>query len=197
MRAPTGKLESVLDTSTLLIADVYAEATLDLVEDNAAAESVVEEIEAVVGMLAEIDAFKELLTTATLSRRERVELVERIFEARCSETVLSLLATLARRGRLDLLPALARQIRRRLNVRQGKIEVELTLAADVSAEQMDAIREKIRQTLDAEPILNVRVDASLMGGMVMRVGDRVYDASVATKIQQLSAQMAERIASSP
>lgn len=197
MRAPTGRLESVLDTSTLLIADVYAEATLDLMPDNAEAESVVEEIQALVGLLDEIDTFKELLTTATLSRRERVELVSRIFEGRCSETVFSLLATLARRARLDLLPALARQIRRRLNVRQGKIEVELTLAADVPAEQMDAIREKIRQTLDAEPILNVRVDASLMGGMVMRVGDRVYDASVATKIQQLGAQMAERIASSP
>ena len=197
MREPTARLESVLDTSTLGIADVYAEATLDLIPDNTQAESVVEEIEALVGLLHEIDTFKELLTTATLSRRERVELVSRIFEARCSETLLALLATLARRARLDLLPALARQIRRRLNVRQGKIEVELTLAADASAEQMDAIREKIRQTLDAEPILNVRVDESLMGGMVMRVGDRVYDASVATKIQRLSAQMAERIASSP
>ena len=91
--------------------------------------------------------------------------------------------------------AMTHQIRRQLKARKGKIEVDLTLAADAPPEQMDAIRRQIHEMLGAEPVLKVTIDAKLVGGMVMRVGGRVYDASLGAKIQRLGTRLAERITS--
>ena len=90
---------------------------------------------------------------------------------------------------------LTRQVRQQLKAREGVTEVELTLATEVPPEQMDTIRRKIHQMLGAEPVLKVTVDASLVGGMVMRVGGRVYDASLAAKIRRLGTRVAEQITS--
>ena len=174
---------------------VYAEALLDQVEDDARAEEVAVELESLVGLLDANPGAEELLTAALLSVRERCELVLRVFHGRVSELMEAFLAVMARRDRLRLFRPVARQFRRLLDRRQGKVEVTLTTAIALSADQRRAAVKALHKALGAEPVLTTRVDTDLLGGAVVRTGDRVYDASVAAQLKRLSKNLSRRIAS--
>lgn len=173
------------DPTAMSLAGVYAEALLGLFPDNAAAEDVADELEALADMLSRTPGAAELLSTAVLGREDRQALVQRVFGSRVSPMVGNFLGVLARRDRLGLLRAAAVQFRNLLNRREGKVEVVVTSAAPLDEGQKEAISRQLRELLGQEPLLTCQVDAGLIGGMQLRVGDRVYDASVAAYLRDL------------
>ena len=184
---------SVMEGMGPALAAIYAEALLGLL-DGPEAVAAADEIEAVVGLLDEIDGFEELLVGPLRNKHQKAALIERAFGERIGERVEGLLVMLARNGRLGLLRPVAREFRRQLNVRQGKVEVAVTTAAALDESQRDAVTETLREALGAEPVLKTRVDRKLLGGMMVRVGDRLYDASTATRLRWIGRRLSERIA---
>jgi len=176
--------------STQTAGDAYAQALLDLAADPEAAEALAEELHALIKLLDEIDGFEQLLTGNVLRRRELVGLVHRVFEGRTSRTVLSFLAVLARRGRMGLLREIAGRLRARLDARRGKVEMVATTAVPLDAAQQEQVRRTIAGALAAEPVLTFAVDENLLGGLALRVGHRVYDASAAARLERLARQIA-------
>ena len=81
--------------------------------------------------------------------------------------------------------AIARRFRELLSARQGRVEVLVTTAVPLDEQQRDRIVEALRGALGIEPLLRTSVDANALGGMIVRIGDRVYDASVATELERL------------
>jgi len=184
---------SVMDPATVSVADVYAEALLGVLDDDARAEQVGEELAQLVGLLDGLEGAADLLVGALLSAAQRRQLIQRVFAGRVSETVEAMLDVLARRGRVGLLWAISQQYRHRLNARRGKVEVTVTTASALDDEQRQRVTDAIAQAIEAEPVLTTKVDPSLLGGMRLRVGDRLFDASVATDLKRLREAMADRI----
>jgi len=190
--------ESVLSGSGYALAGVYAEALLAAAPANAVAEDVAVELESLARLLDEWPEAARLLTVATIGKKQRCELVERVFAGRTSEPLAGLLAVLARNGRLELVGAIARRFRKLLHRRQGRVEVTVTTAFELDEPTRQAVAEMIEQMIRAEPLLTTRVDPDLLGGATVRVGDRVYDASIATSLSRLSRSMlAERSIARP
>lgn len=187
------RADSVMDPTTLALANVYAEAMLGATPSDEQAETVAAELEAIVGVLNEIDGFEELISPAVLSRNEMSGLISRVFAGRCSGPVEALLGVLVRRGRLHLLRRVVERFRKLLNAREGKIELVVTSAVELGPTERRMIVEELRGPLGAEPILNVRVDESLVGGVKIRIGDRVYDASIAGRLEQMKQALREKI----
>ena len=75
---------------------------------------------------------------------------------------------------------------------QGSVRVRLTTASPVSAAQVEQIAAALAAALGRRPILEAVVDPALIGGAVLRVGDTVYDGSVANQLQSIRQQMIER-----
>ncbi|HAU37018.1 MAG TPA: hypothetical protein DCX07_04805, partial [Phycisphaerales bacterium] len=117
MDAGGAQVESVLDPSGFLLAGAYAEALLGVLPDNAAAEELAAELSELVRLLDEVDGFEGLLTATLLSKAQRMAMVDRVFDGRCSETLLGLLGVLARNARLGLLRGVAEWFRRLLGAR--------------------------------------------------------------------------------
>ena len=187
--------EGVMAPTQLAAAAVYAEALLDQIKDDAHAQDIARELESLVGLLDANPGAEELLTAALLSVRERCELILRIFHGRVSELMEAFMAVLARRDRLKLFRPAARQFQKLLDRRQGKVEVTLTTAIELNADQRRGAVEALRKALGAEPVLTTRVDPDLLGGATVRTGDRVYDASVAAQLKRLSQNLSRRITS--
>ncbi len=142
--------------------------------------------------LAEFDAFvenacdafpkfEEILASPMVPVDEKI----RIVDAVCRDATpifKNFLKTLAKRGRAELFRDVRRRCRQIEAERKGRVAVRVTTAAPLSEEAKANIAAKLRKLVGGEPELFAVVDPELIGGVVVRVGDKVYDASIANQL---------------
>ncbi len=180
-------LPTVLEPEHLALGRAYAEALADLMPaepDDAQAMST--ELAELATTLADIDGAIEIFTSPHLRASDRAELAERVFRGRVSEPLADLLGVMARNGRMNLLPAVTQAFGQVLDERAGRVEALVTTAVPVDEKQKEDLRRQVTDLLNAEPALRYAVDPDIIGGMVLQIGDRVYDASVAGKLKQMT-----------
>ena len=190
----SGPDDTVMQPRMAGLANTYAQALLDNAPDNQQADELADELDAIVKLLDDIEGFDALLTRAMLSRIQRDELVERVFSGRVSELAEAFLTILARRDRLEVLRPAARKFRNLLNIRKGLLEVHATTAEPLDPARHAEIAKMISEQLGSDIILIDHVDPEMLGGVVIRVGDRVFNASLSSSIEKLSNRLARRIA---
>lgn len=177
--------ETVMDPTAMSLASVYADALLGAADAAGMdPEALAHEIDAVVGVLDQGEGAR-LLDPELLGRDARVRCIERIFVGKVSEVTAGLLSVMARRGRLALVRAVAWQFGRLINRRANRQVVEVSSAVALDEKQQAKIREQLRQFLQAEPLIQFQVQAGLLGGLKIRIGDDVYDASLGAGIERL------------
>lgn len=184
--------KTVLDPTELTVADIYAQSVLSLLSDDAAAEEFAAQLQDVFSLLDANGEFEQLLAMSLLSAHERQAIVERVFGGRVGPQMEGLLASLAKHDRLSLLRPLAQRLRVRLDGREGKVEVVVTTAVEPDQDLRAEICKALGATLGRKVQLNCGVDPDLLGGMVVRIGDRVYDASVAGDLAKLSQSLTQK-----
>jgi F-type H+-transporting ATPase subunit delta len=190
---PNSRIPSVMeDPSTLAVAKMYAEAFVGAAQ-SVGVESVLEEFDSFLSDVLERNPeFATLLCSSVGNRDDKLTLIDRIVAPHASELFTSFLRVLARKDRLGLLTQILEQSRLRHEMLQGKKRVQVTSAEELSGEQRELIRQQLSEKLPFDPILESNVDPSLVGGIVIRVGDTVYDSSVKTRMKQLRERMRQR-----
>lgn len=192
MALEPAKLETVMDWSALPVAGAYAEALLGLAPSDEQAESLAEELTGLAELLDRISGAVEILVEPQLSEDHRVALVQRVVAGRVSKTMEGFLVTLARHGRMGLLRLVAQQFRKALNRRENKLDVTVTSAVELDEAQRLQIEQTLRQAMNCGIVLSVQTDPDLLGGMLLRIGDRVYDASVSGSLKRLREDLASK-----
>ncbi|MBQ9873835.1 MAG: F0F1 ATP synthase subunit delta, partial [Thermoguttaceae bacterium] len=107
---------------------------------------------------------------------------------------LDFLKTLARRGRFELLRDIRLPLRRLDDARRGRIAVKITTAAPLDEKTRQILSSRLRDLVGGEPRFSVEIDPEMIGGIVVRVGDVVYDASIATQLELARREMIDRSA---
>jgi len=186
--------DTVMQPRLATLANTYAQALLDNAPDNKRAEEIADELDTIVCLLDDIEGFDALLTRAMLTRTQRDKLVERVFSGRVSELAEAFVTVLGRRNRLEVIRPAATRFRQLLNIRKGLLEVHATTSMPLDEKRHAEIAGMISEQLGSEVILIDHVDPDMLGGIVMRVGDRVFNASLSTSIEKLSNRLARRIA---
>lgn len=177
------------------VASVYAEALLGAAEKAGQSAAVLDEFDALVTeVLDRFPKFEELLASGVISHEEKVGILDRVLAGRVSALMLHFLKVLSRRGRLECLRAIHRQVHELARKRAGQVSVEVTSAVPLDTATAERLRTALRPLVDGEPILHTTTDPNLLGGLVVRVGDRIYDASVARQLENLRQQMISRSA---
>jgi F-type H+-transporting ATPase subunit delta len=100
-----------------------------------------------------------------------------------------LLVLLAEADRLTLLDDLTRAFRERVMEHQQVVRAEVTTAVELPAERVSALRHSIARATGRQVHLETRVDPSIIGGAVTRIGSTVYDGSVTTQLSKLKQQL--------
>ena len=119
------------------------------------------------------------------ARRSR-RVVER---AGLSPLVRDFLAVVARNRRLFAVPAMIEAFLAKLAARRGEVNAEVTAAQPLSEAQLAALNEQLRRSIGSRVTVDIRVDPALIGGMVVKVGSRMVDGSVRSKLQRLQLAM--------
>ncbi len=186
------RIETVMEPMAARLAGVYAESLLELTPDNDQAESLAVELSEIVKLTREIEGSDVLLAGFLFNDRQRVELIQRIFGERVNKSIEGLLAVMAANHRMELLAGVAGQFREMLENRKGMVEVDIVTAIRLDKRAREELTASLRKTLNAEPLLRTRVDADLIGGAVLKIEDRVYDASLLAELNRMRRRLSGR-----
>ncbi|HEY3391501.1 MAG TPA: ATP synthase F1 subunit delta [Lacipirellulaceae bacterium] len=188
------KHETVMDVTAERISRVYAIAFMEVAAKTAGAASLVDELGSLVTeVLDRFPRFEETLRSALVQPEEKEQMLDRLFGKRASNEVVNFLKVLSRHGRLELLRPIARTLKQLHAERSGQKEVEVRVAIPLDDAVRTEIQNTLRKTLKVEPVIRVVVDPSLLAGMIIRVGDRVYDSSTSTQLEHARRQMIDRV----
>ena len=192
MIANTKKPETVMDPKAVSLGRVYAEAMADSFETTEQARAFCQELLSLADVVRETDGGEELLADPGMNRHRREAMVQRIFGSRVSAPTASLLGVLGKNNRLGILSVVAEQYEKLLNERANRIDVTVSSAVPLTDKQLDRLRKVLGEALRAEPDLHPIVDPNVLGGMVIQVGDTVYDASLGGELNQLRKKLSNR-----
>jgi F-type H+-transporting ATPase subunit delta len=189
----TPKHDTVMDVTEEQIARVYAQAFLGVAIKAANTDGLIEEVTSLVtDVLDKFPRLEETLRTELISHEHKQGIFDRVFGQRASKQVLSFLKVLAIHNRLGLLRPIARILNKLYAEHRGLTDVDVRVARELDDTLRQAIHNHLKATLGTEPVLHVTVDPSLLAGMTIRVGDRVYDGSVQTQLNLARKAMIER-----
>ena len=187
------RVSSVMDDpSAQAIARVYAIALVDAAESAGVATTLDELASFLDDVLEAHPDFHAILISIAVSRDQKVAIIERVVGPVGSGVLVSFLTTLARHERLELLPLVLDEARLIENQRGGRKSVQVTTSHALEPEALESIRATLDSAFPFTPILETRVDSSLIGGLVIQVDNTVYDSSLRTRIRQLRDRMRER-----
>jgi F-type H+-transporting ATPase subunit delta len=186
------RITSVLeDPSSQAVAKVYATALINAAGGQA--DAVLEEFGSFVEeVLQKSPDFNRLLTSPMLSRDDKLGIVDRVLGSRASDMFANFVRVLARHDRLDLLSVILGQGRAIAENRLGRKRVQVTSARPLNDNERRSLEERLRSQFAFQPVLIARVDAALLGGLVIQVGDTVYDSSLRTRLKQLRGRLRQR-----
>lgn len=174
------------------IAKVYAGAMLQLAEARKESDRLLEELTGLSDHMAKDVDFEAFLTSPMVDTKKREKSLEKIFRGKLSDLCVDSLQIINRKERLALFGQIAEAFRLALEDIRGIVEVQVRTAHELSAELKLQV-ERFAAKLTGKKVLIVpRVDDSLIGGLVVQVGDKKYDMSVATQLRVLSEALHER-----
>ena len=142
--------------------------------------------------MAAFPEFESVLLSGILSRDQKEAIIVRVVKPFGSEFLTNYLRVLVRHDRLDLLPHILKESQLKYELQTGKQRVQVTSAVELSKNTLDKIQQQLDASLPFEPILETSVDPSLLGGIVIQIGDTVYDSSLSTRMKQLREQLRQR-----
>jgi len=165
------------------IARRYAQAYFDLAQEAGAIAEWGRELARVADALADPDVARAL-ANPRLRGAERAQLTTALVEGMLPQAA-NLVRLLLERGRIAALPALVAHYRRLADRASGVVRAEVVSAVPLDAASTKRLRGALSERLGGEVETTVRQDPDILGGLIVRIGDRVIDASVRTRLEQL------------
>lgn len=167
---------------------VYAESLFDLAESEGGRQRLEElsgEMDELVELTRANPELSEFLASQIIPTVQRERSLKKIFQGRVSPLLFNFLVILNRKERLSRLLPIASAYEHMVQERFGRIEVDVYTRHPLPKDQVNAIRERLKQALQREPIVYTYTDPAMLGGVRMQVGDRMVDASIATQLRRM------------
>ncbi len=168
------------------LGEVYAKALLGATEKSGNAHEVLRQLgEFVDRVVDRLPTLQTLFTSPRISAQEKSAMLRRALEGRAAPELLRFLEVVSRRGRLDCLREIYLAARKLWNQRRGVVEVGLATAIPLDSQQRIKVTDMLRKAIGRDVEVQESVDPALIGGIRLRLGDQVIDASVARRLQVL------------
>ncbi len=166
-----------------IIAARYAGALFEIADERHALDETARDLETLKQLLASSAELRAALRNPLFDAAQQGRAITEIARsAGVSPVILSFLGVLAKNRRLFALDAIADAFLADLARRRGEMSVDVTSAQPLSADQSARLTEKLNQTLAAKVRINAKVDPGLLGGLVVKIGSKLIDSSIRTKL---------------
>jgi F-type H+-transporting ATPase subunit delta len=175
------------------VAAVYAKAFLGATEAAGVTDAALVELDSLVtDVLDKLPRLDAIFSSALISADQKIELIDKAISANASTLLRNFLKVLARHGRMDVLRGVRSEARKMVDKMRGRFRVHVSTAAEFDGALKQRLADMLRGMLGGEPVLEVSTRPELIGGIVLRVGDTVYDGSIATRLARIREHMIDR-----
>lgn len=174
------------------IASRYATAIFELSKEANGLDTLESDIESLNAALGESADFRSLIASPIYSRDAQERAVDAIADKMgLSPMVRNTLGLMASKRRLFVLPHLLRELARLIAVEKGEVTADVTAAQALTSEQEAKLAETLKARIGSDVRINMSVDERLIGGLVVKVGSRMIDTSIRSKLAALQNTMKE------
>lgn len=168
----------------------YATALFELAREAKAIDKVETSLATVRAALDQSVDFKSLTTSPLIARGAATKAVTAVANTlKLDDTTTKFLGVLADNRRLAQLPAIIRAFRQLAANFRGETSADVTSAHPLSADQVAALKQSLRQRIGRDVSVDLSVDPSLLGGLVVRIGSQMIDSSIKTRLHTLALAM--------
>lgn len=173
-----------------LVSKVYGEALFELAQEKQSIDTLFEEAAGVREVLEQNEELARLLNHPKITREEKSGIVEGIFRGRVSDDMVGFLVLVVEKGRAGELDAVLGYFLLKVKEYKKIGIVSVVSAMELDGAQKGRLEEKLLATTDYATLeIHYEVDAALIGGVVIRIGDRVVDSSIRTKLTQMEKEL--------
>ena len=166
----------------------YAEAAFQVAERDDTLETWRSDLDLAASVAGD-DRALTVLANPAIPVERRAEVLTELVGGRISTPAQNLVQLLLRRGRMEELPRVAAEFRRLDDRRQGVTNAIATSAIPLTPDEVRALTQRLEQTTGGRIALEERVDPSVLGGLIVRVGDRLIDGSVRGRLERLRTKL--------
>ncbi len=171
-----------------LVSRTYGDALFELAVEENRTDSLLQEIEMVQSVLKENGDFEKILVHPEIPLQEKLQVVEAVFKGRISDALTGFLRIVVTKGRYKDLPDIFAYFIARVKEYKKIGVAEVVSAVPLSGTQKERIERKLLDTTRYETMeIEYKVDESKIGGLLIRIGDRVVDSTVQSSLARLTA----------
>lgn len=169
-----------------IVGKIYSDALFELALDNKELNQVYEEIKATYQALSENDELLKFLNHPKISKDEKIRMIENVFKGNYSDTTVGFLVTIVTKGRYNEIFEIFEYFINAVMEYKKIGKATVVSASELTVTQKDKIEDRLLKTTHyVEFKMNYEVDPTILGGLIIRIGDRVVDSSIKSKIEVL------------
>ncbi|WP_193185428.1 F0F1 ATP synthase subunit delta [Nisaea sediminum] len=177
-------------SETTGLAGRYASALYELADGEKALDAVADDLRSLRQALIESPELLRLVRSPVLSRDEQTRGITAVLEKMGAQALTQkFIGTVAGNRRLFALDAMITAFLAELAARRGEVTADVTSAVELSKEQLADVTDAIKKAVGQKVAVNLSVDPALIGGLIVRVGSRMIDNSIRSKLQRLQLAM--------
>lgn len=172
------------------IAEPYAQALMSVAQTHNLTEQIGEDTRSLLELIEQSEDLRLLVGSPLITADRKKAVLRQMIEGQVQPYMLNFLMLLVDRGRIMMLPQVCEQYQSLLRQMNQAVLAEVTAAVELNDEQKEAIRQKVMAATQAQQVeLDIRVDPDLLGGVVIKVGSQVFDASLRGQLRRIGMKL--------
>lgn len=171
--------------SVFKVASRYAKSLIDLAKEQGSLDAIKTDMDQFIDVLKANPELRAVLSNPIIKLDKKVNILEALFKDKINPAILSFFKIMIVKGRAEVIEAAAHEFIREYNEVKGIVKATVISAAPLSDTNLSELKATIANQINAQVLIANKVDQSLIGGFVITIGDKQYDASIAGKLNRL------------
>lgn len=177
--------------SEFKVASRYAKSLIDLAKEQNALEAVHGDMQQVIEVIKSNSNLRAVLKNPIIKLHKKANILKAIFGEKAHESVLAFFDLLVKKGRSGVIYATAQEFVSEYNREKGIVEASVVSAVPLSKDQLEQIIAIVKSDYGNEVLLTNDINPDLIGGFILRVGDKQVDTSIASQLNKLEQHLSE------
>lgn len=167
------------------LADKYSLAIFEIAEEKSSIQKMYKQLLAVQELLNENNELHDFVNNPLVPKVSKKEVVQQVLADGTDPMLLNFFLVLIEKDRVSLFDSICKAYKKFMNEKENIVDVKVTTARKITAKQEAEVAEKVSKMLNKKVVLSKHIDARLLGGIVIQVGDKLIDGSVARRLKNI------------